>query len=112
MPYSTNSESRTTPEALAASRIRTSASRDYNSYGTPNLPPYLDPYDAFAIFKLFFKNKILDKLIEWTNKYAELYPAKEDTRQLYPRAHLPTCKEYMKAYRKLNRLSRVAARPS
>jgi hypothetical protein len=59
--------------------------KDYNSCGTLNLPPYIDPYDAFAIFKLFFTDKILDKLIEWTNKYAELY--------LLRRILLPICKE-------------------
>jgi len=46
---------------------------DYDSCGTPNLPPYNNPHDAFAIFKLFFTDEILDKLVEWTNKYAELY---------------------------------------
>jgi len=42
---------------------------------TPVAPQtYIDSHDAFAIFKLFFTDKILEKLIEWTNKYAELYP--------------------------------------
>jgi hypothetical protein len=59
--------------------------KDYDSCGTLNLPPYIDSYDAFAIFKLLFTDKILDKLIEWTNKYAELY--------LLRRILLPICKE-------------------
>lgn len=46
----------------------------YDSCGTPNLPPYIDPHDAFTIFKPFFTDEILDKLVEWTNKCAELYP--------------------------------------
>ena len=29
------------------------------------------------MFKLFFTNKIIDKLAEWTNKYTELYPIEE-----------------------------------
>ena len=48
---------------------------------------------------------ILDKLVEWTNKYAELYPAEEDTGQLHrPRVWLPTCKERIEAGRKSNRV--------
>jgi hypothetical protein len=77
---------------------------DYDSCSTLNLPPYINPHDAFAIFKLFFTDEILDKLVEWTNKYAELYPA-EGTEQLHrPRAWLPTCKECIEAGRKSNRV--------
>jgi hypothetical protein len=50
---------------------------DFDNHGTPNLPPNLDVHDPFAIFKLFFTDEIIDKLAEWTNKYAELYPAEE-----------------------------------
>jgi len=42
-----------------------------------NLPPNLNLHDPFTKFKLFFTNKIIDKLVEWTNKYAELYPVEE-----------------------------------
>jgi len=73
--------------------------KDYDNHGTPNLPPYLDPHDALGIFKLFFTDEIMDKLVEWTNKYAALHPAKEEARQLHrPRLWLPTCREELYAY--------------
>jgi hypothetical protein len=51
---------------------------NFNNYGTPNLPPNLDLQDPLAIFRLFFTDKIMDKLAEWINKYAELYPMEEE----------------------------------
>jgi len=38
----------------------------------------------------------MDKLVEWTNKYAELYPPDEETAHL--RAWQPTCREELYAY--------------
>ena len=46
-------------------------------HGTPNLPPTLDRNDPFAIFSQFFTSEIIDKLVEWTNKYAELHPSND-----------------------------------
>jgi hypothetical protein len=37
---------------------------NFDDHGTPNLPPNLDRHDTLAIFKLFFTNKIMDKLAE------------------------------------------------
>ena len=53
---------------------------NFNNYGTPNLPPNLDLQDPLAIFRLLFTNKIIEKLPEWINKYAELYPLEEEAR--------------------------------
>ena len=32
---------------------------------------------------MFFTNKIIDKLIEWTNKYIELYPVEKEAKFTY-----------------------------
>ena len=56
---------------------------NFNDYSTLNLPLDLDLYDPLAIFKLFFTNKIIEKLAEWINKYAELYPIEEDAEFIY-----------------------------
>ena len=50
---------------------------DFGDHGTPNLPPTLDRHDPFAIFSQFFTSEIIDKLVEWTNKYAELHPSND-----------------------------------
>ena len=34
-----------------------------------------DRHDPFAIFDQFFMDEIVDKLVEWTNKYTELHPS-------------------------------------
>jgi hypothetical protein len=55
---------------------------DWDNYGSPNLPPNVDTHDPFRLFSLFFIDKIIDKLIEWINKYAELYPLDEEKAHL------------------------------
>ena len=45
-----------------------------NTYRRPNIPDYIDASDPYAIFKLFFTDKLLDQLVEFTNRNAELYP--------------------------------------
>ena len=35
------------------------------------------------MFRLFFTNKIIEKLLEWINKYIELYPLEEEARFTY-----------------------------
>ena len=47
---------------------------DFDNHSTPNLPPTLDWNDPFAIFSQFFTSEIINKLVEWINKYAKLYP--------------------------------------
>ena len=38
----------------------------------------------------------MDKLVEWTNKHAELYPPDEETER--PRLWQPTCRQELYAY--------------
>ena len=58
---------------------------NFDDYGTPNLPPTLDRNDPFAIFSQFFTIEIMDKLVEWTNKYAELHPSNDAGEKLRAR---------------------------
>ena len=51
---------------------------NFNDHGTLNLPPDVDLHDPLIIFKLFFTDKIMDKLTKWINKYTELYPAEKE----------------------------------
>jgi hypothetical protein len=44
---------------------------DFYLKGTPNLPPDVNNNDLLALFRLFFTNKIVDNIINWTNLYAE-----------------------------------------
>ena len=44
-----------------------------NKYRHLNLPYNINLGDAYSIFKLFFTNELLNKLINFTNKYIELY---------------------------------------
>ena len=43
-----------------------------NLYRHPNLPEEVNAGDPYAIFKLFFIDKLLDKLAEYINHNAEL----------------------------------------
>jgi hypothetical protein len=51
---------------------------DWHDYGLLNVPFSTDIYNPFKLFSLFFIYKIIDKLIEWTNKYIELYLLDEE----------------------------------
>ena len=44
-----------------------------NTYGRPNLPDYINASDPYAIFKLFFTDKLLDQLAKFINRNVELY---------------------------------------
>ena len=46
---------------------------NWHDYGQPNFLPGLNTSNAFAIFGLFFIEDIMDKLVEWTNEFAELH---------------------------------------
>ena len=69
---------------------------DWDDYGSPNLPPNVNTHDPFELFSLFFTDEIMDKLVEWTNEHAELYPPNEELE--HPRAWQPTCKQELYAY--------------
>ena len=51
---------------------------DYYDLGEPSISPSLDRHDPLAIFRLFFTNKILERIVEWTNKYTETHLILED----------------------------------
>jgi hypothetical protein len=51
---------------------------NWDDYGLLNLPSNVKTHDPFKLFSLFFIDKIMDKLIEWINKYAELYLLDKD----------------------------------
>ena len=69
---------------------------NFDDHGSPNLPPKVDTHDPFKLFSLFFTEDIMDKLVEWTNKHAELYPPDEETE--HPRLWQPTCRQELYAY--------------
>jgi len=52
---------------------------DWDGHGSPNLPSNVETHDPFELFSPFFTDEIMDKLVEWTNKDAELYPSNKDT---------------------------------
>jgi len=56
----------------------------------------LDQNDPFAIFSQFFIDEIMDKLVEWTNKYAELHPLNNADKRARPWQLI--CKEELWAY--------------
>ena len=69
---------------------------NWDHCGSPNLPPNVDIHDPFGLFSLFFTDEIVDKLVEWTNKHAELYPPDEEMEN--PRVWQPTCRQELYAY--------------
>ena len=69
---------------------------NWDDYGSPNLPPGVNNHDPFELFKLFFTDNIMDKLVTWMNKHTKLYPSDED--KGHPRAWQPTCKQELYAY--------------
>ena len=69
---------------------------NWDDHGSPNLPSDVDQHDPYELFSLFFTEDIINKLVEWTNKHAELYPSHEETEHARP--WQPTCKEELYAY--------------
>jgi len=69
---------------------------DWDNHGSLNLPPNIDIHDPFKLFSLFFIDEIIDKLVEWTNKHAELYPSDEKAEHL--RLWQLICKQELYAY--------------
>ena len=67
-----------------------------SNYSLLNLPFNINPHDPFRVFSLFFTDKIMDKFVEWTNKYAELYPP--DKEKEHPRAQQLIYKQELYAY--------------
>jgi hypothetical protein len=46
---------------------------NFNDYGRPCLPLDVNISDPYMLFNLLFIDKIVDKLVEWTNSYIEDY---------------------------------------
>ena len=69
---------------------------DWDDYSLPNLPPNVNTHDLFNLFSLFFIDKIIDKLIEQTNKHTELYLSDEEAEHLC--LQQLTCKQELYTY--------------
>ena len=52
---------------------------NWDDYSLLNLPLDVDQYDPYKLFSLFFIEDIINKLMEWINKYVELYPSYKET---------------------------------
>ena len=70
--------------------------RNKNEYSKPNLPDYIDDKDPQQLFKLFWTDKLIDKLVEYINKNAELHPPPEDAQ--FPHRWKPTLRQELYAY--------------
>jgi len=46
----------------------------YDDPGEPNIPTSLDRHDPLALFRLFFTDIIMEKIVVWINKYAKSHP--------------------------------------
>ena len=72
---------------------------DWHDHGQPNLPHNVDTSDPLAIFGLFFTDDIMDKLVQWTNEFAELHqPSDEEAPKGCPRSWQPTSRTELYAY--------------
>ena len=69
---------------------------NWDNYSLLNLPPSINIHDPFKLFSLFFIDKIIDKLIEQTNKYIELYLLDKDNK--YLRLQQPIYKQELYTY--------------
>ena len=49
-----------------------------NEYGQLKLPANIDNKDPRQLFQLFWTDEIINQLVEYTNRNAELHPALED----------------------------------
>lgn len=46
---------------------------DYNDPGEPQIPPSLNRHNPLALFRLFFTDKIMDKMVKWINAHADAH---------------------------------------
>ena len=54
-----------------------------DDHGSTNLPLDVDQHDPYKLFSLFFTDNIIDRLVEQTNKHAELYLLDKENKHLY-----------------------------
>jgi len=96
-PSKTAKEPAPTPWPLPA--FETLQVDDYNDPREPNIPPSLDQHDPLALFRLLFTNQMVDKIVEWTNKYVELHqPLKKKCPKGKERPWKPTLRRELYAY--------------
>jgi Transposase IS4 len=67
-----------------------------NQYGQPKLPAYINNQDPAQLFRLFWTDELMDQLVEYTNKNAELHPIAEE--KDFPRRWKPTSRQELYAY--------------
>lgn len=65
----------------------------------PSIPSSLNQHNPLTVFKLFFTKEIIDKMVEWTNKYIVMHPIpKEKALKGRPRKWKPISKLELYAY--------------
>jgi len=62
----------------------------------PNLPDHINNKDPWQLFKLFWTDELLNKLVKYTNKNTELHPPPEDAQ--FPHRWKPTSKQELYVY--------------
>ena len=67
-----------------------------NEYRQPNLLPHINNKDPIQLFKLFQTDKVVNQLIEYTNRNIELYPPLEELGFL--RVQRPTLRQELYVY--------------
>jgi Transposase IS4 len=72
---------------------------DWWDHGEPNLPSNVNSGSPFELFSLFFTEEYMDKIVTWTNEFAELHRTPEE-KQLKHRARpwKPTYRAELYAY--------------
>ena len=75
---------------------------DYNAHSKPNFLNYVNTSAPLKLFKLFFTDEIINKLVKWLNNYIKAYtPSNKDALigKAYPQQ--PTFREKLYAYFKI-----------
>jgi len=55
---------------------------DYNDPREPNIPTSLNQHNPLALFRLFFTDEIVEKMVAWMNKYTKAHPFTADNAPL------------------------------
>ena len=73
------------PEPWQPPKFKPFVIDDYNAHSKPILPPNTNTSDPMALFNLFYTDEIMNKLMEWTNAYADEQQSLEDEDELRTR---------------------------
>ena len=76
-----------TPEPWSLPAFSLIKINNYNNPREPNIPLSLNRHNPLALFKPFFTNLIVKKIVEWTNKHTKLHRLVKKER-LIGREHL------------------------